>query len=206
MSRPTPTIRLRRPSDLPECASLLARVYAKDHYPVQGVSNAIEFLSSPATLAAWVAVQPQPTSPSLSPNDNDNDSNTSPTNSPQDIQHQPEILAHVALSAPSPSDPAVALWQSQNQPEPVAVLERLFVDPVARGQGLAEQLMKTASAEAERLGLRVVLFTLVKDQGAMRLYRRVGWREFGRGVFGFVDGERRKGEMEAVCFVDGASG
>jgi hypothetical protein len=206
----TTVIRTRHETDLPFCASLLARVYASDGYPVQGVSHAIEFLSSPSTLAAWVAED-------ISTTTTENASN--PSNSPE--QPSPKnILGHVSLSTPSPSstDPAVTLWRLQQPPSSqfsssssspasatpdVLVLERLFVDPSARGQGLAAKLLSAASEEAARLGLRVVLFTLVKDQGAMRLYERVGWRVFGRRMFGWRDGEREgeEREMEAVCFV-----
>jgi GNAT superfamily N-acetyltransferase len=190
----TTIIRPRHPSDLPDCASLLARVYAQDGYPVQGVSHAIEFLSSPSTLAAWVAEEDVAA--------------TTATEQPS----PKKIIGHVSLSTPSPSstDPAVLLWRSQHQHQSpsspkadVLVLERLFVDPSARGHGLAAKLLSAVSEEAARLGLRVVLFTLVKDQGAMRLYERVGWREFGRRMFGgrvgVGVGEER--EMEAVCFV-----
>jgi len=176
------SIRTRQPTDLPSCASLLARVYEKDRYPVQGVSRAIEFLSSPSTLAAWVAVQPSAVG---------DDATT----------QEPRILGHVALTSPSTSDPAVALWYSQNRPEPIAVLERLFVDPEARGQGLAEKLMRAVSEEAAKRGVKAVLFTLIKDAGAMKLYERVGWREFGRSMYAYEDHEGRETEMEAVCYV-----
>jgi ribosomal protein S18 acetylase RimI-like enzyme len=182
MSTPKLTIRTRQPTDLPSCASLLARVYDKDRYPVQGVSRAIEFLSSPSTLAAWIAVKPTA----------DSDATT---------QEEAKIFGHVALTSPSPSDPSVALWYSQNRSEPIAVLERLFVDPEARGQGLAEKLMKAVSEEAEKRGMKAVLFTLIKDVGAMRLYERVGWREFGRSMYAYQDHEGRDTEMEAVCYV-----
>jgi hypothetical protein len=41
----------------------------------------------------------------------------------------------------------------------------------------------------------------VKDEGAMRLYERVGWREFGRSVYAYVDHKGRETEMECVCYV-----
>lgn len=200
----TTFIRPRHQADLPSCASLLARVYERDGYPVQGVSHAVEFLSSPSTLAAWVAEEV-----TIATIDNTNMKATQPAQLPA------KILGHVSLARPSPhsTDPAVLLWRSQHQsssqlpPSPIAgiadvlVLERLFVDPSARGQGLAAQLLRAASEEAGRLGLRVVLFALVKDAGAMRLYERVGWREFGREMYGYRDGEGREAEMEAVCFV-----
>ena len=189
----TTTIRPRNPSDLPSGASLLARVYARDGYPVQGVSHAIEFLSSPSTLAAWVAEEEEIKDAAATTNNPSNQPSSKPSS----------ILGHVSLTSPTPTstDPAVALWRSQHPSEPIAVLERLFVDPDARGQGLAARLLHAASEEAGKRGLRAVLFALVKDEGAMRLYERVGWREFGRSMYGYRDGEGREAEMEAVCFV-----
>jgi GNAT superfamily N-acetyltransferase len=197
-SNSTPiTIRPRLPTDLPSSASLLARVYEKDAYPVQGVSNAIEFLSSPSTLASWIAVADEQEPPSLAETEDQT------SEEKQDGSEPPKTLAHVSLTLPpqTSTDPAVVLWRSQNTHEPVAVLERLFVDPSARGQGLAERLMKTVTEEAGERGLRCVLFTLVKDVGAMRLYERVGWKEFGREMYGYEDAEGKWREMEAVCFM-----
>lgn len=195
----TTIIRSRQPSDLPSCASLLTRVYARDGYPVQGVSHAIEFLSSPSTLEAWVAeeIETATTTTAITTNQNTNRSPKQPSSTAQ------KFLGHVSLTSPSPtsSDPAVALWGSQSPGDSIAVLERLFVDPEARGQGLAAKLLHAASEEAGKRGLRVVLFALVKDQGAMKLYERNGWREFGRRMFAYRDGEGREAEMEAVCFV-----
>lgn len=182
MTLPECLIRYREPSDLQSCSSLLARVYDKDRYPVQGVSHAVEFLSSPSTLVAWVAT------------------NQFPTTSINATQ-EPQIVGHVSLTSPSQTDPAVALWYEQKHPEPIAVLERLFVDPEARGQGLAEQLMKAVGQEAEKRGMRAVLFALVKDAGAMRLYERVGWREFGRSMYAYKGSDGVGREMEAVCYV-----
>lgn len=202
MPSPTTTtttiIRPRHPSDLPFCASLLTRVHARDGYPVQGVSHAIEFLSSPSTLEAWVAEETGVATATTAITNN-------PSDSPEQLSSTPEtkILGHVSLASPSPTstDPAVALWRSRHPGEPIAVLERLFVDPEARGRGLAAKLLLAASEEAGKRGLRVVLFALVKDHGAMKLYERNGWREFGRRMFGYRDGEGREAEMEAVCFV-----
>jgi hypothetical protein len=41
----------------------------------------------------------------------------------------------------------------------------------------------------------------VKDVGAMRLYERVGWKKFGREMYGYEDGEGEWREMEAICYV-----
>lgn len=189
MPTSAPNIRIRQPADLPACASLLTRVYEKDRYPVQGVSRAIEFLSSPSSLAAWVATPPSQAE--LSSSDQ----------APQTAK----IIGHVALALPSDSDPAVALWYAQKRPEQIAVLERLFVDPDARGQGIAQKLLRAVSEEAAKRGLKAVLFALVKDVGAMRLYQREGWMEFGRSMYAYDDHEGRRTEMEAVCYVAGGA-
>lgn len=147
--------------------------------------------------------------------------------------------------------------------EEIAVLERLFIHPMARNHGLASRLLRTAEEWAagttslppnnnnegdppetarsggesttkqtkkgkKKPGLRLLLFALLKDESAMRLYRRRGWTEFGRTGFTY-DGpsssssaaatsrdavgeggrckdeeegdEKDKREMEAICFV-----
>jgi len=217
------TIRPRHPSDLPSCASLLARVHAKDRYPIQGISHAIEFLSSADTIASWVAVAEREAETTINENptpleEEEGEEEGKKTSHATTKPEPPRILAHISLTSPPPNstDPAVVLWRSQQQehpesqpepyPEPVAVLERLFVDPNARGQGLAEDLIRVVSSAAGERGQRCVLFALVKDAGAMRLYERVGWRVFGRGVYRYGyeeegEGEGREMEMEAVCFV-----
>lgn len=168
------TIRHRSPEDLSACASVLARVYHKDGYPVQGVSHAVEFLSNSSTLCAWAAV-------SVSDG---------------------AIIGHVAMSsAAEKDDVAVKLWrQLHDRIDDIAVLERLFVDPEARGRGVADALMQAVVEDCRARGLRVVLFALEKDQGAMRLYEKVGWARFGTQRYCYGDGE----SMEAVCYVSPA--
>lgn len=171
---PPPIIRERTSSDLPACASVLARVYAKSGYPVQGVEDAIPFLTGPSTLKAWVStVSPSPS----------------------------EVIGHVAMSSPDLSDPAVKLWYKQHgqNDEPIAVLERLFVDPAAQGRGVAAALIRAVVEEGRERGWRLVLFALVKDAGAMRLYEMLGWEVFGRDTYHF--GEGKQENMEAVCYV-----
>ena len=172
MSRPT--IRPRDRSDLPSCAAVLTRVHAKSGYPVGGVANCVPFLTGPSILTAWVATL---------------------GSSPEDI------IGHIALSSPDVSDPAVKLWYEQNgqDGQPIAVLGRLFVDPGAQGKGAAADLIKAVVEEARTKGWRLVLFALVKDQGAMRLYERLGWDVYGRDVYHY--GEGKKQSMEAVCYV-----
>jgi putative acetyltransferase len=64
-----------------------------------------------------------------------------------------------------------------------AELKRMFVDPAARGRGVARALLKLIEEQAQSLGLRrILLETGVKSIEALALYRRHGYRE--RGPFG----------------------
>lgn len=107
----------------------------------------------------------------------------------------------------------------------IAILERLFVHPDARGSGVAGRLLETAVQFARELdadsmremgssgdqggsssgnkkseqGLRLVLFVLDANADAKRLYERLGWVGYGRGVFEWGEGEDQR--MGADCFV-----
>ncbi|KAI1212826.1 putative acetyltransferase [Annulohypoxylon truncatum] len=107
------------------------------------------------------------------------------------------IVGHVSLAKASPDNVAVVLWQQQH-PEDIhtSVLGRLFVHPNNRKGGTASKLINTAVEEARRRGRRPVMFALVKDQDAIRLYRRLGWQRFGNTVYKWGDGN----EMAAECF------
>lgn len=48
-------IRSRQPDDLPACVSALKEVHAKDGYPVEGVADALGWLTPPGLTAAWIA-------------------------------------------------------------------------------------------------------------------------------------------------------
>lgn len=51
----TARIRPRTENDLPACATVLREVHAKDGYPVEGVDDALGWLTPPGLTAAWVA-------------------------------------------------------------------------------------------------------------------------------------------------------
>lgn len=51
----TASIRPRTENDLPACAAALREVHAKDGYPVEGVDDALGWLTPPGLSAAWVA-------------------------------------------------------------------------------------------------------------------------------------------------------
>ena len=64
---------------------------------------------------------------------------------------------------------------------PVAEIKRLWVDPAARGLGLAKRLMQAAESAARDLGIRTLrLDTNSALSEAMALYRRSGWVEIDR--------------------------
>ena len=58
-------------------------------------------------------------------------------------------------------------------------MKRLYVRPAFRGAGLAEELVKEVIARTQGEG-RIRLDTLPHMEAAIRLYRRMGFREIGR--------------------------
>lgn len=160
-------VRPRTTVDLDDCVAVLQRVHEKDGYPVQGTANAKAFLCQKATQQAWVA------------------------------ERGGGIVGHVAVSVADEDDVAVKLWRGLHPSEPVALLERLFVDPRARGRGAASELMEMAVEWARSHQVRLVLFALAKDEGAMELYERLGWSRFGTTEYSWDQGKR----MEAMCYV-----
>jgi putative acetyltransferase len=64
-----------------------------------------------------------------------------------------------------------------------AEMKRVFVDPAARGKGVARVLIESLEREAARLGVtRMQLETGIKQPEAIALYRKLGYAE--RGPFG----------------------
>jgi GNAT superfamily N-acetyltransferase len=156
------TIRTRSNVDLDACVSVLEKVYDKDKYPVQGVSQAKQFLSGDSIQQAWVC------------------------------EKDGHIVGHVAASRKmSKDDVSMALWTQQHPDDPnsTAVLERLFVDPDSRGLGVAGQLIEAAVAWSHEKHMRLVLFALEKDKVAARLYERLGWSHFGTTAYHYDDGK-----------------
>ncbi|KAI1392216.1 acyl-CoA N-acyltransferase [Hypoxylon trugodes] len=109
------------------------------------------------------------------------------------------VVGHISLTKASSENVAVALWK-QRYPEDIdiAVLGRLFVHPESRRGGVASRLIETVIEESRRTGQRLLLFALVKDQDAIRLYRRMGWNHFGSTIFRWGNNN----EMAAECFAN----
>lgn len=64
-----------------------------------------------------------------------------------------------------------------------AEMKRVFVDPAARGKGVARLIMEALEREAARLGIDLMqLETGIKQPEAIALYRKFGYIE--RGPFG----------------------
>lgn len=64
-----------------------------------------------------------------------------------------------------------------------AEMKRVFVDPAARGKGVARAIMEALEREASRLGVTLMqLETGIKQPEAIALYRKLGYAD--RGPFG----------------------
>ena len=64
-----------------------------------------------------------------------------------------------------------------------AEMKRVFVDPAARGKGVARAIMEALEREAARLGVTLMqLETGIRQPEAIALYRKFGYVE--RGPFG----------------------
>ncbi|KAI0393330.1 putative acetyltransferase [Xylariaceae sp. FL0594] len=204
------TIRPRTTEDLPSLAEVLRSVYANSGYPVQGPANASRNLGAITSATdnnnnnkAWVAVN------------NDNGV----------VVGHVALLSSGGGGQNVSTNLAVALWRAKakakakraqdeekeaqkekeedtekEEKEKLAVLGWLFIHPDHRGRGLASRLIDAVLKEAHERGERVLLFALVKDQDAIRLYRRLGWVFYGNVTYRWVDGDGRRREMEGECF------
>lgn len=143
------SVRPRRATDLPQLAEVLRKVHALDGYPVEGVADAESWLQSTNELAAWVATRGG------------------------------EPVGQIMVARPQDDDAAPAMFSGRHPNEGVAVLGRLFVSPDARGNSLAEHLMKAAKIYADTQGLVLVLDVMLKDKAAIHLYERLGWVSLG---------------------------
>ncbi len=113
------------------------------------------------------------------------------------------IVGHIAVGEADASDLAVHTWRClRPENDNIALAKRLFVHPDARGKGVAAALLKHAGAYGRTNDKRLVLFVLIADEAAIRLYRRLRWEEFGTGSFRF--GNDFEKNMDAICFASPA--
>lgn len=87
------------------------------------------------------------------------------------------IVGHIGLSRSEADDAAPVLWSSREgvSSAAVAVVNRLFVAPTARGHGIGALLMTRVMREAKERGLHPVLDVVASDTSAVALYERLGW-------------------------------
>ncbi|KAI0532548.1 acyl-CoA N-acyltransferase [Xylaria digitata] len=107
------------------------------------------------------------------------------------------IIGHIAMNRAREDYVNVALWLERYSKADIAVLARLFVHEKSRKRGAATKLIRTVEEEARSKGQRLLILALVKDQDAIRLYRRLGWEHYATAVFRWGEGNK----MDAECFV-----
>ena len=144
-------IRPTIPADLDALADVLVEVHAADGYPVEGVDDPRAWLSLSDPVGQWTAL----------------------------VDGRP--VGHVAI-VPLPKEseaPDLLRALEYGAIGPVGVLVRLFVAPAARGASIGHELMEVAERQARALGLGLTMEVMEKDQDALRLYERRGWRRIG---------------------------
>lgn len=141
-------VRDRRDSDLPAAAKALEEAYLREDYPVEGVSNAIAWLTPEGMLNAWTALV-------------------------DDL-----VVGQATLTTPNASDSIVDAWVSRGgDREQTVVLRRLFLGDAGLGHGLGRQLTNAARDWARQRGLVVVFDVMSHHERAIRMYERLGWKK-----------------------------
>ena len=160
------TIRSRHADDLVACVPVLARVHARDGYPVNWPADPAAWLTPRATLAAWVADLSDPN------------------------RSADRIAGHALLCSAEGDQPARLLHERTGRPiERIAVLSRLFVDPGTQGRAIGAALVDTVRAYAHQHGWQVVLGVLAGQHArASAFYQRQGCDRLGVVDFTLSDG------------------
>lgn len=161
MSSRAPTIRPRRPDDVPHLARALLEQQRDSGYPHRDPLpySAEQFILRPGTTAAWVA------------------------------EVDGRAVGHVAISLPgdptslADGDAAVvqAWMDAHRRPhDALGEVAIFFTAGSVRGTGAGSALLATAVAALRERDLAPCLDVVPTSTGAMRLYRRTGWQEVGR--------------------------
>lgn len=158
-------IRPRSDDDLPALVEALEDVYSTDGYPIEGTAAAVSFLTPAGLVEAWVAVSAG------------------------------VAVGQIAVvSGGQGHHDAVRAWVdlpgSGGRAESTAVAARFFVRKHARGYGLGRALIEKTCLWARQNGMRIVMNVLAKDQDAMSLYEKIGFRRFGEGEYKYDEGKR----------------
>ncbi|ETS83116.1 hypothetical protein PFICI_04992 [Pestalotiopsis fici W106-1] len=157
--------RRRSKDDLPALVEALEDVYSTDGYPIEGTATAVSFLSPPGLVAAWVAV------------------------------HRGLVVGQIAVVAGGQGHhAAVRAWVdsvgSGGDAGATVVAARFFIRKYARGFGLGRALVEKTCQWAKDNGKRIVINVLAKDQDAMKLYEKLGFRRFGEGEYEYHEGKK----------------
>lgn len=158
-------IRPRLEDDLPAMVEALEDVYSTDGYPIEGTAAAASFLTPAGLVAAWVAVRGG------------------------------IAVGQIAVvSGEQGRHDAVRAWVelpgSGGRAESTVVAARFFVRKHARGCGLGRALIEKTCQWARENGMTIVMNVLAKDQDAMKLYEKIGFRRFGKGEYQYDQGKR----------------
>jgi GNAT superfamily N-acetyltransferase len=148
---PTPSVRYRADHDLDDCVRVLAEVHEHDGYPVNWPDHPGAWLTPDSLIASWVA------------------------------ELDGRVAGHIGLSRSGAGDVAPGLWSARAGVgiDAIAVVNRLFVAPSARGHRIGASLMAQVVAEARGRGLHPVLDVVASDTAAAALYERLGWQLLG---------------------------
>ncbi|TWV53543.1 GNAT family N-acetyltransferase [Streptomyces misionensis] len=143
-----PSIRQRADRDLGDCVRVLAEVHENDGYPVNWPDSPTAWLTPPSLIVSWVA----------------------------ELGGRP--AGHLGLSHSTAGDAAPGLWSARAGvgTDAIAVVNRLFVAPWARGHGIGALLMARAVTAARDRGLHPVLDVVASETAAAALYERLGWQ------------------------------
>ncbi|MFF5932166.1 GNAT family N-acetyltransferase [Streptomyces sp. NPDC012508] len=147
---------------------MLAAVHERDGYPVNWPDQPGTWLTPPSLVGSWVA------------------------------ERDGRVVGHVGLSRSGAGDAAPGLWSARAgvSVDATAVVNRLFVDPSARGQRIGALLMERAVADARDRGAHAVLDVVASDTAAAALYERLDWQ-----LLATVDQQWSPGQKVAVrCY------
>lgn len=185
-------IRPRTGADVAACAEIFTRTQALDGYPRYVEHADASFVTSPAELGAWVAVD-EGEDPGPRDGEPGEGAGAGPAGPAAD-----RVLGHVALHH-AEGDPCFPPAHAATglPADALAVLARLAVDPETRGRGVGAALVAHVEQVARLLGRRLVLDVTTDALGAQRLYERSGWQRIGRTIIPVAD----LGDLDAYVYL-----
>lgn len=153
-------VRHRLDEDFAELERLAEVVHEVDGYPLYLPTDLRGFLVSSEAHGAWVA------------------------------RRDGALIGHIALH-PGSWEGVMELGRAATglTDESLAVVARLLVAPSARRHGIGRVLLRTATTQAHRIGLRPILDVAVKYTSAIQLYEDEGWERVGSVQFPMPDGQ-----------------